>query len=943
MGASAGKPGDLAPLAAYAAKRDFYRTPEPAPLPYALGAGPLLFVVQQHAGRRLHWDLRLEAGGVLLSWALPAGPSLVAGERRLAVRTEDHPLAYAAFEGAIPKREYGAGEVIVWDAGAYSPEESGRIAEADRVAAEARIMDAIARGKLDVFLRGHKLKGRFALVRTKSTHNWLLIKHDDRFARADVPGVEADRSVLSGMTLEDMRREGGPATRVAPEHVVPRGPSSPMPARFGPMLATPVDAPFDGPEWMFEPKLDGYRALAYIASGKVRLHSRRGGLDLDTAFPEIRAELVAQGVDTMILDAELVAFDADGRPSFHVLQNRAPGGRDARSRARAAAPDAHCILYCFDLLHFAGIDLRERRYADRRRYLEQCLLPSAHLQIVHAEADGLALYRAAIASGFEGSVAKRRDSRYEPGVRSRHWLKAKRVATADYAVGGYTRGKGGRAAQFGALLLGEPLPGGKLRYVGRVGSGFDDASLQELKQRFAALETRTMPFVERPPDIGPATWIEPALIAEVRYAEITPQGLLRAPVFVRLREDKPMRAVKRSSTRTRRDGAEPREAGAPTGRVERDLGTRDIAGVVDQLHAKAARMTLQVCDQSIALTNLDKVLWPEERALAQVPCTKRDFLVYLAKVSPYMLPHLADRPLTMIRMPDGIHGERFFQKHWDHPLPPFVETIDVFSESKDESHTYLLCNNLPTLLWLGQIGTLELHVWHSRANTSPEAEGAGTDYASSLDALESSILNYPDYIVFDLDPYIYSGKEKQGAEPELNDAAFERVREVAFHLRDVMRAMALEPIVKTSGKTGLHVFLPIVRTIDFDAARAVCEAIGRHLMAQHPQSITMEWSTRKRTGKIFFDHNMNARAKTLNVAYSPRGVAGTPVSMPLSWEELAQAHPLDFRMNNVIPRLEAHGDRWRHALDAKQDLTRSLELSVRNGENSEKQRKGRRR
>jgi bifunctional non-homologous end joining protein LigD len=282
-------------------------------------------------------------------------------------------------------------------------------------------------------------------------------------------------------------------------------------------------------------------------------------------------------------------------------------------------------------------------------------------------------------------------------------------------------------------------------------------------------------------------------------------------------------------------------------------------------------------------------------------------------------------------MPDGIHGERFFQKHWEHSLPRFVERVEVFSESKSEQHEYLLCNNLATLLWLGQIGTLEFHVWHSRANPAPELTGAALDYSSSLEALEASVLNYPDYVVFDLDPYIYSGKEKKGAEPELNDVAFERGKEVAFWLRELMQSMALEPIVKTSGKTGLHVYLPIVRTIDFDAARAVCEAIGRHLMQQHPDIITMEWSTTKRTGKIFFDHNMNARAKTLNVAYSPRGVAGAPVSMPLTWKELERAHPLDFRMDTVMERLQRNGDRWTDALSAKQDLTRSLTGPARSG------------
>jgi bifunctional non-homologous end joining protein LigD len=289
-----------------------------------------------------------------------------------------------------------------------------------------------------------------------------------------------------------------------------------------------------------------------------------------------------------------------------------------------------------------------------------------------------------------------------------------------------------------------------------------------------------------------------------------------------------------------------------------------------------------------------------------------------------MLPHLADRPLTMIRMPDGIDGQRFFQKHWEQARPDFVESVTVFSGSKDEQHEYLLCNNLPTLLWLAQSGTLEFHVWHSRAKPGADATSKSTDYASSLEALEASVLNYPDYVVFDIDPYIYSGKEAKGAEPELNTVAFEKGKEIAFALRELLRGMALEPIVKTSGKTGLHVFVPIKRTLDFDAVRHVCELVSRHLLRQHPKDVTMEWSVPKRSGKIFLDHNMNVRGKTLNVAYSPRGAPGAPVSMPLTWDELASAHPLDFRIDGVIKRLTRTGDRWSDVLQRKQDLEQAL-------------------
>jgi bifunctional non-homologous end joining protein LigD len=377
-----------------------------------------------------------------------------------------------------------------------------------------------------------------------------------------------------------------------------------------------------------------------------------------------------------------------------------------------------------------------------------------------------------------------------------------------------------------------------------------------------------------------------------------------------LRDDIDAKSVRRIEA-----GAAPRAAAA----------TDDpVAAVVAQLDNKRNAFTLAVGAQQIRLTHLDRIYWPADAALQQPALTKRDLLRYFAQVSPLMLPHLADRPLTMIRMPDGITKQRFFQKHWEQERPEFVETISVYSGHKDEIHNYLLCNNLPTLLWLAQSGTLEFHIWHSRAKTGADAVSDSTDYDSSLEALEGSVLNYPDYVVFDIDPYIYSGKEAKGAEPELNTVAFEKGKQVAFWLREVLQSMALDSIVKTSGKTGLHVFVPIKRTIDFDAARAVSELVGRHLLRQHPKDITMEWSVPKRTGRIFMDYNMNVRGKTLNVAYSPRGEPGAPVSMPLTWDELAKAHPLDFRVTNVIQRVSKTGDRWGDALKRKQSLERAL-------------------
>jgi bifunctional non-homologous end joining protein LigD len=872
-------------LSEYSAKRTFTATPEPGPVPVEDRHGPLMFVIQQHSATRLHYDFRIECDGVLMSWAVPKGPSLDPADKRLAVRTENHPFGYGSFEGIIPKGQYGAGEVIVWDCGVYSPDEDDETWFHDREQAEKLVREGYAAGKLSLLLRGEKTKGSFALVRTKQ--NWLLIKHKDRFvSKADL--TARNRSVLSGATVDEMTSV--PAYDFAAERLVPGGEKRSMPDKLLPMHAEIGDAVSNSADWMWEPKLDGYRALAFIDEDGVKLRSRRG-LELGKDFPKLIAELGKQLVNGMVLDGEVVAFDENGKPSFGAMQNRGSGAERA-------------IFYAFDLLYFAGVDLRKTIYADRRRYLAQCLLPSPLVQLVHAEADGLALHEAAMASGFEGVIGKRKNSVYEAGKRSSAWVKVKAVNTADFIIGGYTKGKGSRAA-LGSLLLGY-WEGKKLRFASHVGSGFNDKTLARTRKLLEPLRRKTRPFAEEPELNAPTTWVEPKLVAEVKYQGWTDDGHLRAPVFLRLRDD------------------------IDSGEVRRGARAEPQNEILEQLNNRKAALTLSVDGHSIKLSNLDRVYWPAEPSLKQPALTKRDLLRYFAQVGPYILPHLADRPLTMIRMPDGIHGQRFFQKHWKQEQPAFVETVTVFSSSKEESHEYILCNNLPTLLWLAQFGTLEFHVWHSRAKLGPDAKSESTDYASSEAAMDASILNYPDYVVFDIDPYIYSGKERKGDEPELNTVAFEKGKEVAFWLREVLQTMKLDAIAKTSGKTGLHIFVPINRTIDFDAAREVSELVGRHLVRQHPKDVTVEWSVPKRTGKIFMDYNMNVRGKTLNVAYSPRGAPGAPVSMPLTWEELASAHPLDFLLTNVPERLAKAGDRWQDALSGKQSLERALKRSKSN-------------
>ena len=523
----------------------------------------------------------------------------------------------------IPPKQYGAGEVIVWDCGVYTPDEDKATWYHDRAQAERLVREGIERGKLSITLRGEKLKGSFALVRTSDGKSWLLIKHKDRFVTTVDIG-ERNRSVLSGVAVEDLKSV--PAHRLPAERLVPHGPGEAMPRTLAPMHAESADAAFNHPEWMWEPKLDGYRVLALIERGSVKLRSRRGALELAADFPKLCADLSQQAVDTMILDGEIVAFDANGRPSFNAMQNR-------------SAANERAVYFCFDLLHFAGVDLRASPYADRRRYLAQCLLPSPRVQLVHAVDDGVALQAAAQDAGFEGVVGKRKSSRYEPGKRSGAWLKVKSITSSEFVIGGYTQGKGVRAP-LGSVLVGT-WNGDRLAFASHVGSGLDDRTLPVLKARLERLKVKTCPFAGKPELHSPTTWVKPQLVAEVKYQGWTDDGALRAPVFLRLRDDVDPKSVRRQTPAAAARETAPQQANV-------------VAEVVEQLRNPKAGFVLAVGPHEIKLSNLDRVYWPAEPALQQPALTKRDLLRYLAQVSACMLPHLADRPLTMIRMPNGI-------------------------------------------------------------------------------------------------------------------------------------------------------------------------------------------------------------------------------------------------------------------------------------------------
>jgi len=929
-------PPDLEALLAYREKRDLDRTPEPGG-GEAPGTGDLTFVVQQHRATRMHWDFRLEVDGVLASWAVPRGPSYNPADKRMAAQVEDHPYDYGGFEGVIPEGNYGAGEVIVWDNGTYTPDEGGEYSWGDKDEGNRRMREGIAAGKLSFTLRGKKLRGSWTLVRmggkrNKDGKDWLLIKHRDERASTTRDVIEEDRSVISGLCIKDLQE--GRMPRAGSDGAAPHPDANEAPfldaKTVRPMLPTLVAAPFSRPGWLFEPKLDGVRTLAFLRDGKVELRSRRGNA-VTVQYPETVAAVAAQPMKTAVFDGEVCALDEHGAPDFQVLQARINLSRPAE--VERAAAETPAIYFVFDLLYLDGFDLTRVPCEERKALLRQHLAEDGAIRYVdHVEDDGEQVYRSAVELGFEGTVAKRATSPYEAGVRSGSWLKAKNTNEQEFVVGGYTEGEGARSRTFGGILVGY-YEGDDLRFAASVGSGFTDRMLEQVAARLHQLRVERAPFANPPTVIGGrwsggksarCLWVKPELVARVKFSQWTREGNLRAPVFLGMRDDIDPRGITRESAAPRAVDVMADDP-APAGEGGADALTRSI---VEQLDADARDdVTLHIGPVRLKLTNLNKVFWPPTK---EHPArTKRELVRYYARVAPYILPHLADRPLTLNRFPNGIDGKNFYQKHWPQPFPKDVrvERAMLYSSQNDADGEYILVNNLPTLIWLAQLADIEMHPWMARVNPEPDARGLPTNFAGSEENIERSVLNYPDFMVFDLDPYIYAGHEKQGEEPALNRKAFEKAREVAFALKELLQQLRLSSFVKTTGKTGLHIYVPVVRHYTYAEIRAATETVGQYLVQQHPKLITMEWSVPKRTGKIFFDHNQNARGKTLASQYSARSSPEAAVSAPVTWEELAHVYPTDFDLDTMPERLRDRGDIWADILDAKQDLRALLEAT----------------
>jgi bifunctional non-homologous end joining protein LigD len=874
-----GPPNAQGKLREYRRKRDPSKTSEP----FEAGAGDGFFVVQKHDATRLHYDFRLAMDGVLVSWAVPKGPSYDTRQKRLAVHVEDHPLSYRDFEGVIPEGEYGAGSVIVWDAGPYRLREG-----------------SVASGSLKLDLSGKKLRGGWALVRMKprgDKDEWLLLKERDEHADAerDVT-AEEPRSVLSGLTIEEIAEQRGVRQwNSGLRKVIEELPSDA--AREGRLPRTPefmkaklVAKPPVGEDWLFEIKLDGVRAFAICESGKVRLVTRNRK-EVAFRYPEVVAGLERIPGDDFVLDGEIVAFDEEGRTRFELLQGRIHlTGHDRIAEAARATP---AFYYAFDVLYAEGHRLEDVPLEERKQVLAR-LLESVRDPIRysdHVRGKGAEFFDLACGRGLEGLIGKRAEAPYR-GTRSGDWVKVKCLGRQEFVIGGYTPPQGGRA-HFGALLLGV-YDDRDLTYVGKVGTGFSEETLADVHRRLKKLERATSPFAD-PPREKDVRWVSPELVAEVRFTEWTSDGRLRHPAFVGLREDKdPREIVRELPTRSvpgpSRDGARGgsarsrRHGGSAAAKKSRARPGADERRPSRSRAKRVSRPSRRPTPPArVEITNPDKVFYPKSGI------TKGEVADYYAKVSDVILPYLEDRPLTLVRFPNGITGPSFFQKDQPDWLPAWIPRVRVRSQEVKRDVNYLLCNDAATLTYVANLGAIDLHPWASR-----------------VEALEQ-----PDYVVWDLDP------------PE---AGFRKAADVAPRVREVLERAGLSPFLKTSGGKGLHLYVPLLRQNDHDQVRDFAEVVARMVVEANPRTTTLERSKKGRGGKVYVDYLQNGRGKTVVAPYSLRAKEPATVSMPITWREFETGvEPRDFTLRTVPGLISRRGDAWRGFWDDPARLADAVE------------------
>jgi bifunctional non-homologous end joining protein LigD len=864
-------------LEEYKKKRQFDRTPEPAG-----GETPAktenTFVVQKHDATRLHYDFRLAIDGTLKSWAVPKGPSLNPNDKRLAVRTEDHPLEYANFEGNIPEGSYGAGEVMVWDRGTFQLEGKGSA------------LQQLDHGEIKFSLNGEKLHGSFVIVKLKNSqkgNEWLMIKHKDAAVDPDWNIEEHDGSVLTGRVLEEIKAEEAPKREPSPLHAaeLEGAKKAPTPARMGVMLATPTAHAFSDPNWLFEIKWDGVRALAWIENGKLTLRARSGS-DITSHYPELGTLPESLSARQAIVDGEIAVLDARGHSDFEMLQER----MHVRNPSQKLISQYPVVYFVFDLIYCDGYDLRPAPLLARKQLLQRLLHNSDRIRFSdHQLEQGKELFELAKQNELEGIIAKRIDSRYV-SERTMNWLKLKTSKTLDAVVGGWTAPRGA-GAPLGSLLLGL-YEGKKLRFIGHAGSGFDQRTHKEVAEQLKELETSKAPFEETPETNEKPTWVKPSLVARVRFSGWTQENRLRHPVFMGLRDeanpeecrwDTEVAPTEPAREEVRREAPSVVRAPSVVGKV---LSSKTQIEA-ELFKGREENITLEVEGKRFRLSHLNKVYFPESGF------TKRDLIAYYYRMADYVLPFLKDRPLVLRRYPDGIKGQAFFQKNMNESLglPDWFKTVPIDSESKGQQMPYAVANDRASLLYLTGLGCIDQNPWSSRY---PDLE-------------------HPDYFFYDLDP-------SEGTE-------FSIVVTIAKALFEKLRELKLNVFLKTSGATGIHLYLPVEPVYTYEQLRTFAEIVARIVSAEHSKLVTNERTVSKRPpGRVLIDVQQNAQGRPLAAPYVVRAFPKAPVSTPLQPEELrANLKPEKLNIESVPARVKEKGDLWGDFWEKKQGLEDAIE------------------
>lgn len=788
----------------YSKKRNFSDTPEPEAV-YEKNKGRLRFVIQRHRASRLHYDLRLEMEGVLKSWAVPKGPSMNPADKRLAIMTEDHPIKYLTFHGTIPKGNYGAGEMSIWDEGIYEAAGGGK---------ETDLLKMLKKGDLKITFFGTKIKGTFALVHTRrggeKDNQWLLIKKSDEFST----DLDYDAEKLSEHAASEKVKQLKVTELIKP------------------MLATKAPEIFNKANWIYELKWDGYRAIANIQQGKVDLYSRNG-ISFKAKFKEIYEQLKNIPHD-VILDGEIVALDKEGKPEFQKLQNYQNN------------PSGELRYYVFDLLYLNGHNIMDQPLTERKSLLPQVIedIPQVYY-CDHVESMGKAFFEQAVEMGMEGVIAKKADSKYSPGTRSDKWLKIKAFESQEALICGFTDSE--TAGPFGSLILGMHK-NEELVYIGNCGTGFSDKDKRDLMKKFKPLITDDKPFKKKINLKGrTATWLHPELICEVKFSEWTKSGHLRHPSFKGLRMDK----------------------------VPQEITKEKMVKVPKQKPAaKKEGEFLEIGEIQVPISNLDKVYWPESGL------RKYDLIEYYLQISETILPFLVDRPQNLHRHPNGINEEGFYQKDTAGIFPHWLETIKVHSKSGGKDIEYLMCQNEASLIYLANLGCIELNPWSSRKGN----------------------LENPDFTVIDIDP-----SEK---------TTFEQVIEVALVAKEVLDKAKIKGYIKTSGSSGMHIYIPLGGKYSYEEARDFTKILCYFIMEQLPEITSMERNVKKRKGKIYLDFLQNRKGQTLAAPYCARPKPGATVSAPLEWKEVKPGLDMrEFNIKTMPARIEQKPDLFKPVLE----------------------------